>query len=216
MSPILFIFLIINFAISWFNAWSVGRSWAETKAIGGLARFMAWCGGIMSASGFTWCYLVILMLINACTAGSKYHLPDKYAEGVFRLGYLIIILPVIGSGIAITIQSWAYFWKERNFKNGALAGWNTFADVYNIYTAARAIPESLSFLSSLFKSDSRDSDGKGRLVMWVILLAILCVLGGILTTIAIVRSTAKRVALQETYRMRRDSNYDYPAGAWGR
>src|SRR6266436_2256340 len=50
----LFLLLILNFAISWFNAWSVGRVWIESKMIGGLFRMTVWCGAIMSAFGFTW------------------------------------------------------------------------------------------------------------------------------------------------------------------
>jgi hypothetical protein len=92
MSIILLFLVLLNFVISWFNAWSVGRGWAETKVAGGFARFMSWCGAIMSASGFTWCYLVIICIVGQLIPG-RYHLPDKYAEGVFRLGYLIIILP---------------------------------------------------------------------------------------------------------------------------
>ena len=36
------ILLVLNFGISWFNAYSVGRSWADSKAIGGWPRFMDW------------------------------------------------------------------------------------------------------------------------------------------------------------------------------
>jgi hypothetical protein len=97
MSAILILLLLLNFVISWFNAWSVGRSWAETKAFGGLPRFFAWCGSVMSACGFTWCYLVLLVIINHAIPW-KYQLPPKYEEAMFRLGYLMIILPVIGSG----------------------------------------------------------------------------------------------------------------------
>lgn len=201
MSAILILFLLINFAISWFNAWSVGRGWAETRAMGGFPRFMSWCGATMSACGFTWCYLVIFCLINSLTSG-KFHLPDKYAEAVFRIGYLIIILPVLGSGLAITIQSWAYFWKQRSFGSGALAGWNTFAQVYDTYTAIKAIPDSFSFLSGLWEDgDDDDDDAKNKLFLIAVVIAVLCVFGGILTTAAIVRSTAKRVAGTERVRM---------------
>jgi hypothetical protein len=198
MSIILLFLVLLNFVISWFNAWSVGRGWAETKVAGGFARFMSWCGAIMSASGFTWCYLVIICVVGQLIPG-RYHLPDKYAEGVFRLGYLIIILPILGSGLAITIQSWMYFWKERNWKSGAVAGWNTLADIYNIYQAASAIPESLSFLGNLFSNEDDDEDNSFW-VRLVIALAILCVIGGIVTTTTIVLTTARKTAKAELKR----------------
>jgi hypothetical protein len=193
MSAILILFLLLNFTISWFNAWSVGKGWVETKALGGFARFMSWMGAIMSASGFSWCYLVLLCLVGQAIPG-KYHLPDKYAEAIFRIGYLIIVLPVIGSGTAITVQSWMVFWRERTFKNGAVTAWNTFADVYNIYTAVRAIPESLSWLGDLWDAESEDSDGKSKLFFLLILAAIMCIVGGIVTTTVIVRLTARNHA----------------------
>lgn len=200
MSAIVFLLLIFNFAVSWFNAWSVGRSWNETKAVGGLTRFMAWCGAVMSASGFTWCYLVILTLINSAMP-HKWQLPQKYSDAVMALGYLVIILPVIGSGIAITVQSWAYFWRERSFKNGAVAGYNTFADIYNIYESVRAIPEALDIVGKAFGGSSDDDDeGGGRLVLIVIALVGLCLIGGILTTTGIIRCTARREAQGQKFR----------------
>ncbi len=61
--PVLFIFIwLLNFAISAWNAYAVGRAWVETKVAGGWPRFMAWMGAIMSASGFSWCYLFLLVL----------------------------------------------------------------------------------------------------------------------------------------------------------
>jgi hypothetical protein len=59
----LFLLLILNFAISWFNAWSVGRVWTESKMIGGFFRMTVWCGAIMSACGFTWVYIALLGLL---------------------------------------------------------------------------------------------------------------------------------------------------------
>lgn len=200
MSAVIIFLLLFNFAVSWFNAWSVGRSWNETKAVGGVARFMAWCGAIMSASGFTWSYLVLLVLANMVMP-HKWQLPPKYVDAMFSAGYLIIILPVIGSGIAITVQSWSYFWRERNFKNGAVAGYNTFADVYNIYEAAHAIPESFSMIKNAFKGgDDEDDDVRGRLALIAIALAVLAVVGGCLTTAAIIRSTARKTAQSQKFR----------------
>lgn len=45
--------LALNFFISWFNCYSVGGMWAESKAVGGFARVLAWCGAIQSAIGFS-------------------------------------------------------------------------------------------------------------------------------------------------------------------
>ena len=53
---------LLNFAISIWNAYAVGKSWVEARAAGGWPRLMCWAGAVMSASGFSWCYLIFLVL----------------------------------------------------------------------------------------------------------------------------------------------------------
>lgn len=203
MSAIILALLVIwNFFVSAFNAWSVGRSWAETKAMGGIPRFMNWCAAVMSASGFTWCYLVILVLVGQAIPG-KYHLPDKYANGVFAAGYLMIIIPVLGSGLAMTIQSWSYFWRERSWSNGAVAGYNSFAQIYNTYEAIHGIPEALGILKDLWNTDDSEDSLKQLGFALVVTLAIMCLIGGIITTTVIVRCTARSVASTQGERARK-------------
>jgi hypothetical protein len=190
----IFLLVLINFAISWFNSWSVGRGWAESKARGGWPRFMSWMGAIMAASGFTWCYLIILAVIIYMTG----YLDEQYVEAMLALGYLVIILPVLGSGLAITVDSWGYFWRRRTFGSGAVAGYNTFAQVYNTYQAARAIPEAFGKVFDVFggssKRRSSSSKNDGAAALLVIALVVVALLGGILTAAAIIRSTARRHA----------------------
>ena len=52
----------INFGISVWNAYAVGKVWVEARHAGGWRRFMCWMGAVMSASGFSWCYLSFLAL----------------------------------------------------------------------------------------------------------------------------------------------------------
>ncbi len=197
--------VVLNFVISIFNAWAVGRSWVETKAVGGVARLMSWMGATMSAVGFSWCYLVILAFA-AGPDGFK-RLPQNYVEAMFALGYLIIIGPCIGSGLAITLQSWAYFWRRRTFGSGAVAGWNTFADVYNIYQAAHYVPTAWDTVKDLLlpKKRSSSSDSNSGLAWIAIMLALAAIFGGILTTAAIIRTVAERTAADRRLRYAMDS-----------
>lgn len=202
MNTLTFLFVILNFAISWFNAWSVGRAWNETKRIGGFARFMSWCVAIQSASGFTWCFVVIGIAINQVFP-EKYILPHRYQDATMALGYLTVIIPIIFTGTAMTIQSWVYFWRERSFKNGAIAGWNTFADIYNVYHAIRDIPECFSMIENVFSSDKDDEDRdlRGILLLIVIAIVVLAISGGILLTSVIIRRTARGAAQEHTKRV---------------
>ena len=55
---------VLNFAISWWNAYVCGKVWAETKAVGGWRRFMAWVTAVMSGLGFSWCYLIVVAVVG--------------------------------------------------------------------------------------------------------------------------------------------------------
>jgi len=179
--------LLLNYSISWFNAWSVGRSWADSKAIGGWPRFMVWCGAVMSASGFTWCYLIPLALL----AGVMGWLPPEYVQATLELGYVVIILPILGSGLAIWLDSVTTAWRRRDLASIGIASWNTFAMAHNTYSAAKTLPKVLEHLGDVFKGGDSD-DAKGKALLLVVLLVILAVCAGFLTTRAIIMRTARK------------------------
>lgn len=199
MIAIIFLLLFLNFAISWFNAWSCGRSWNEAKLAGGFARFMVWMGAIMSACGFTWCYLIVLAVVgnmipygqDPVTGEPGLLVPHEAVIASFELGYLVIIFPVLGSGLAITMQSWAGFYRERTFGSGALAGYNTLAQLHNMVEAARAVPTFANHLGKLF---SGNGDGRGKLALAAVVLVVIALIGGILTTASIIMASARAQA----------------------
>lgn len=191
----------VNFAISWFNAWSVGKTWTETKAVGGPVHFMSWMGAIMAAVGFTWCYTVILgygaatiPLTDEETGVSAPLLTMEETKVFFDLAYLIYIFPLVGSGMAIMTHSWGVFWRRRSLSNGVTAGWNTYAQLHNFYHAVEHVPQALGNVGSFFgggSSSSSSNDNKGLII---IVLVVVAVAGGILTTWAIIRRTARETA----------------------
>lgn len=188
------LFFVLNFVISWFNAWAVGRSWAESKHVGGWPHFMNWMGAIMAASGFTWCFLVLIGLGVHATG----YLPEEYLKGFYELGYVIIIVPVLGSGLAITIDAWAHFWKKRTLGNGAVATYDTFAQIYNTYQVVEALPGISKHLGGLFDVDD-DDDAKAKVVMLMVVLVVLAAAAGIFLTVLIVKTTARNHALEAMY-----------------
>ncbi len=185
---VVLILIALNFGISWFNAYSVGRSWADSKAIGGWPRFMVWCGAVMSASGFTWCYLVLVFL----SAEALGFLPVKSVRIALELGYAVVILPVLGSGIAIWMDSLTTAWRRRDAASVGVAGWNTFAMAHDTYEAATTLPRIFTDLGGAFSGT--DDDAEAMLSALAIQVVVLVLCGGILTTTAIIRSTARRYA----------------------
>jgi hypothetical protein len=187
----LLLLFIFNFGISWLNAWSVGKMWLESKATGGFNHFVTWCAAVMSACGFTWCYLFVLaFLAGSIPYNGHPLLAQKYVNGMLELGYLVIILPIIGSGIGLTINSWQNLRRDRTLGNGAIAGYNTFAQVYNTVQAIEVIPDIFSSLSGIFSSDDDDKDS----IYLMVTLVIVALVAGMVTTFAIVKSSARAKA----------------------
>ncbi len=177
------VLLLINAAISAFNAWSVGRSWADVKASGsGWQKIVVVSAFIMSGCGFTWCYLIIFGFI---ANGMGYLDPDTVVA-MLQLGYLVVILPILGSGLAIWIDSVSTAFRRRDLGSVGTAAWNTFAMAHNTYSAVRNIGGILKALGKFFKGGS----GKGKAQLLVIALVILALLLGFITTYVIVMVSA--------------------------
>lgn len=186
----LILILVLNLGISWWNARVTGLMWAESKYYGGWSRLMAWSGAVMSASGFTWCYLIILMIgghyIEPIFAGPEHEiiLTKEAVTAGLSLGYLIIIPGVLISGLLIWVESLVQAWKQRDFPSVAVAGWNTFAQIHNMYSAMKGIPEAFSKVSEFFLKG--DKKGSGL----IILLVVLALISGVLTTWSIINKYA--------------------------
>lgn len=186
MDFLILILLIINFGISWLNAWSVGRSWADSKAIGGWQRIVICSAAVMSAAGFTWCYLVIVSYIALFTG----YLPPEYIRLTFEIGYVIIIFPVLGSGLAIWMDSVTTAWRNKSAASIGVAGWNTFAMAHNVYHASNALPGIFKHISNF--AFGGNGTGQEKLVRIALALVFLALCGGVLTTWMIVRKTARK------------------------
>lgn len=175
--------LLLNLAISWWNAKAVGNAWVEAKHAGGWHYFMCWMGALMSALGFTWCYLIILVF--GAIAFDK--ITVEAAQAALYLGYILVIPGILFSGLMITIDSWARAYRERSFANVGVAGYNSFAQIYNTYHAVKDVPDAFKHVKSFFSGDSDDA-GKAM----VLLLVIVAALSGFITTYVIVSTTAAK------------------------
>ena len=212
---------IFNFVISCLNAWGVGKTWTETKAVGGPAHFMSWMGATMAAVGFTWCYMVIIGYGAATipftdeeTGVSAPMLTMEEVTVFFDLAYLIIIFPAVGSGTAIMTHSWGVFWRRKSLGSGVTAGWNTYANLHNFYQATQHVPVALGRVGNFFSGSSSSSsnrDGKGLII---IVLVAIAVFGGILTTWWIIRSVARSTARDRMLKYEDSTNQPEQKARW--
>lgn len=184
MLLVVFLIWLLNLGISIWNAFAVGNAWVETKHSGGWPRFMAWMGATMSALGFTWCYIILAAFV----LGASGRLQAEDLEVLLYLGYLVVVPGIIFSGIMIGIDSWARAYRDRTITNFGVAGYNTFANVYNTYNAVKTIPVAFDKVFDYFKPKNKDS-AQAFLIILVVVLALGC---GIITTWVIVSRVAAR------------------------
>ncbi len=180
----------LNLGISWLNAWGAGRTWRLTQARGGLPHLLNWCAAIMSACGFTWCYSLIL--VGGAYAAGK--VTPVQAQLAFNLGYVLLAPAVVGTGIIITVNSWVRFFRDGGIGNLGVAAYNTWAQYENTRDLIGFFPGALSSVTKGLSSDDSaekdDDDPKGKLALLCIVLVVLALAGGILTTRWIILRTA--------------------------
>ncbi len=172
---------LINLFISFMNARNCGLIWCEAKAIGGFIRLLVWCGAIQSAIGFSSIYLIIASFI-------AFHIGYLDQNDIFYmldLFYVLIIIPLIGTGLLITLESWIRLARERSLSSLSIAGWNTFAQARNMYYAYHSFGPAVKSVTKIFFG-GKNSKRKVSIALLVIFVLVL----GIATTTVIIRRYA--------------------------
>lgn len=183
----LFVLLALNFGVSWLNCWAVGGVWIESKALGGFPRVLAWCGAIQAAIGFSG----VIGFVLGAIALQLGVLPKSAASGAAGLWYLLIIVPALGTGLIITIQSWLVAFRERSLANMGVAAYNTLAQAHNMAGAVRGVGDAFGAVSSLFSRDDDDD----AVAMLAIVLVVMALAGGAVLAAVLIRRYAGRVPL---------------------
>lgn len=177
MSGLAILVWVINAGISWWNARVVGLDWVESKHLGGWIRLTTWMGWLMSALGFTWCYVIVLALL----AKGVGWIDDQTMEATVSLGYLILLPGALISGLFIWIDSLVRGWRQRDLPSIGIAAWNTFAQVHNTYAAVKGVGGAAKSVGSLFGSADPD-DIKGAAIGTAVLIVVTTFAGGFITT----------------------------------
>lgn len=178
--------LAINLGISWLNCYSVGGIWAESKALGGFVRLLAWCGAIQAAIGFS---SVIGFGIGYVVYSLGYLTPEA-AKGAVSLWYLLIIIPALGTGFILMINSWIVAYRERSLLNMGTAAWNTFAQFHNMYSAIDGIGDAFQGVGKMFDGDT---DKEGVIALLAVAIVGVSLFGGVLLTAYLIKKYAGRL-----------------------
>jgi hypothetical protein len=194
-APVVLVWFV-NFGISIWNAYAVGKAWVETKHYGGWPRFMAWMGAVMSACGFSWCYLLVLVVV----ARGLDWLDDDHVLLALRIGYILIIPAVLSSGLMIMLDSWARAYRTRTIGSIGSAAWNTYAQIHNTFHAIKDLDRAFAGVMDMLEKSAGSSDkkkGGGAALVLVFVLVILALVSGILTTAVIINRFAGEDDLPE-------------------
>jgi len=197
-----FIFMALNFGISWINARAAGKVWSESKEIGGMLRFNAIIAYAMAIAGFTMIYALILILLAPYILPLFLEISPEELWDVMTLTndllFLMIGAFIVPTGFYVWFTSAVMFWKRRNLGGGLRLGWNTFAMIRNTAVFARHAPSAFGRISkALFGGGGRGNRGKGGAALVAVFLIILALLGGYLTASAIMKKADERHDLFE-------------------
>lgn len=184
--------LILNFAISWWNAYVAGSSWVESRMVGGGVRLMVWCAAIQSAVGFS--MVIVFALTGILSAIGQ--LPAGTAKLVIELWYVAIIVPALGSGLAITLHGWVAWYRDRSLLQLGVNVWNTYAMIHNAMGAIENLGDALGDIGDAVSSafDNNDDPKLGLLLLAVLVVGV-SLLGGVLLTALLIKHYAGTIPL---------------------
>lgn len=190
---------VLNFAISWWNAYAVGCMWPYTKATGGWQHWLAWMGFIMAGAGFSWCWLLVLSI--GAYHFSLWGFGLKQLQQCLSLGYLILAPTIVFSGLFVWLDSLAQAWRERSITSVAAAGWNTYAQISNTISVVQNLGSAWDSVSSIgspsSSSSSDDEDGNAFLLTVVVVVCVVMslVIGFVMASV--ISNKAARTAARE-------------------
>lgn len=162
---------VVNPIIAYFNAYTVGKYWKDIQYSSVWQKTISISALIQSVAGFSMPILGILLFIGFIT---KFLTKTQIDLGIDLL-WISIIVPVVGSGILITIDSIKQAIKERSFTSGAVAAWNLGTTIENIFNMVSNFGSVITDIKN--KSDEED-DASNLIIVGMVGLALLLSVGG--------------------------------------
>jgi hypothetical protein len=149
----------------------------------------------MSAIGFS------SLFMFASLATLSLFLPTEslptFTKLTSSLWYVLVLVPLLGSGMVITMHSWLAWYREKTVLNSLIAGYNTYAQVKNSWGAVNLLGDALEAVSKPFEalwSGTSGDDDSGSVVVrisgTIVALAMIVVasslFAGVVTTMNII------------------------------
>lgn len=177
MSALVFFLLALNIAIATWNCYVVGVSRQVVRAQGGaFLRFVLWSAKFQAGIGFSMPLLILFAFLATAwlTTGEEPKLTPEEAKqfmkAIFDLWYVAIIIPLLGTGLAITIHSVKSALERRDFASVGSAVYNVGAQLHNTWGAIQHTGEAASEVGE-FVSETLSKSRDGRVFILFLLLA---------------------------------------------
>ena len=168
----IFLVFLINPVIAYFNAKNVGECWTEVAQSSLWEKSILISALVQSVIGFSMPSLGILLIVGYFT---KFLTLNEIYLGI-DLFWISAIIPLVGSGLIITIQSVKNAIKEKSLSSGLVAAWNVGATVENF------IDLFYNFGSVLKDIGKRSDDENDVGVMMIVILVVCALFSGFLFT----------------------------------
>ena len=162
-------------------------------------------GYIMAIAGFTMVYGYILLLICPFILQLAEVDPETilmFEQLASDLIYLFCIITMIPTGFYIWLKSLKNFFERKTLANGLTAGWNTYAQVHNMVSAARNAPSAIGRIAeTLFGGKGKKKDNT-VVILAAIFVVILAIFGGYFTASAIMKKADREYDMFEDLKRR--------------
>lgn len=200
--------LALNIGISWWNCYAVGSSWDYVQQNGGLMhKLLLWSGAIQAVIGFSMPILLILAFtsVSLMASGETPTLSPEEAAQMFEamvsLWYLAVILPALGTGTIIMVESWKTAIERRDFGSIGRAAYNTFANIHNFSGAWSGIGRAFASVAEAFSGTGKGGKNGGKIMVVIILIimVVVALLAGAFITASLIKRYRQKASFASAH-----------------
>ena len=164
------VFLVVDFAISIWNAYSAGFSLTVLKNSPGenaprLAKYASYAALGLAFSGMSY----VMTVVFGVLAYYLGYIGLGSLNVIFAFNFLFFGAMIIGFGLVVTAQSIVVAYRRRSFGSIAVSIWNVFAEVLDITVYAEGFRSAYKTLSG---GNSRNNGNLAVIVLMAVAVAL--------------------------------------------